>query len=337
MQMPHEATSPPARGRSLHEAPTLPPGEPAPPPAPKRNKLTETLRDPSFTMPPPRAPEDRPAPYRAAQPPPAPAPKKREVPSELVEIQAREDMRVLKQEQGGGAGKWIGLLLVLLGIGGAAGWYLVVYAPEQQRLKELADIQARAKADEESRAREDETRKAAEAQKKKEDEAAAAAKAAAAAAATAVVDAGAPEAAVGVADKKDEKKDEKKDDKKEKKGCTSVDCWISQGDRLRDRERAEAALDAYGRALDLKEDNVEALTGKGLCFLDMAKPALAEPVLEQALKVNPRYAPAIMGLAESYRFQGKKEAAIGMYQKYLENFPSGPEASVAKANIDRLR
>jgi hypothetical protein len=44
-----------------------------------------------------------------------------------------------------------------------------------------------------------------------------------------------------------------------------------------------------------------------------------------------------MGLAESYRFQGKKEMAIAMYQKYLDSFPNGPEAGVARANIERLK
>ena len=117
----------------------------------------------------------------------------------------------------------------------------------------------------------------------------------------------------------------------------NADYYISQGDRFRDRDRPEAALDSYGKALELSEDNVEALTGQGLCFLDMAKPLLAEPVLEHALKVNPRYAPAIMGLAESYRFQGKKEQAVATYQRYLDNFPNGPEAGVAKSNIERLK
>jgi hypothetical protein len=46
---------------------------------------------------------------------------------------------------------------------------------------------------------------------------------------------------------------------------------------------------------------------------------------------------ALMGLAESYRFQSKKDAAVKAYQRYLEAFPNGPEASVAKANIQRLK
>jgi predicted Zn finger-like uncharacterized protein len=339
LTMPVEATSFPARTKpSGNDPPTLPPDAPAPPPLRQpRAKLTETLRDPGFTMPPPRGNEDRPAPYRAPPPP-------REMPSELVEMQSRE----FTQDSGGSnAGVWIGLLLVLLGIGGAAGWYFVVYVPEQQRQKELADIQQRVKSDEDARLKTEEAAKAetdrkakeekdAADKKKKEDEEKALSAALAASKDAGVRDAGTVAEATPTGTGTGSGTGQETKDKKPA-GCKSADCFISQGDRLRDRERAEAALDAYGKALDLKPDNVEALTGKGLCYLDMAKPALAEPMLEQALKMNPRYAPAIMGLAESYRFQGKKDAAVAMYQKYLDSFPNGPEAGVAKSNIDRLK
>jgi predicted Zn finger-like uncharacterized protein len=332
LQMPVEATSFPPRAKSSHEAPTLPPDEQS---RPSRPKLTETLRDPSFVMPPPRSKEERPPPFRVPPPP-------REVPSELVEIQAREDLRSYKRNESGGAGKWIALFLILLGAGGAAGWYFVVFAPEQQRQKELADIQARASSEEEARVKTEEAVRA-EADKKAKDDKDAVEKKkkdeadkALSAMLAAQADAGAGPADAGAAEATATSEKEE-GAKKKPAGCKNADCFISQADRLRDRERPEAALDAYGKALDLKPENVEALTGKGLCYLDMAKPLLAEPVLEQALKLNPRYAPAIMGLAESYRFQGKKEQAIAAYQKYLDNFPNGPEAGVAKSNIDRLR
>ncbi len=323
-----------------HEAPTQPP-EAHRHEADPRKKLLETLRDPGFTSLPPRAPEDRPQ-YK---PPPLPVQQRRDV---LPEV-AVEAETIRPAKKGGGAGMVIGLLLVLAGLGGAAGYYFVVWLPEQQRAQEARDIEDKAKADAAAKLKEDEARKeaerieaekkaadAAEAERKKKEEEAAKA-------AALVPDAGPATAKKGeeLPDKPEKGEKAEKGEKGEKPDKPapkkSADYWIGQGDRLRDKERAEAALDAYGKALDISPENVEALTGKGLCFLDMAKPLQAEPVLEHALKLNPRYAPAIMGLAESYRFQGKKDSAIGMYQKYLDAFPNGPEAGVAKANIERLK
>ncbi len=318
---------PPARP---HEARTQPPEPPRSAAEEVRRKLTETLREPGFTtLPPKPPPEERPI----YQPPPLPIQQRREI---LPDVEA-ETIRPPKK--GGGAGMVIGLLLVLAGLGGAAGYYFVVMLPEQQRAAELKALEEKAKTDAEARIKEEQARKEVERleEEKKKAEAAAAAEAEkkrkeeeAAKAAAAVPDAGAAVAKKGPGADGAETPDKPAPKR-------SADYWISQGDRLRDKERAEAALDAYGKALDINPENVEALTGQGLCFLDMAKPLQAEPVLEHALKLNPRYAPAIMGLAESFRFQGKKEKAISMYQRYLDTFPNGPEAGVARANIDRLK
>jgi tetratricopeptide (TPR) repeat protein len=110
-----------------------------------------------------------------------------------------------------------------------------------------------------------------------------------------------------------------------------------QADRLRERERLEAALDTYGRASDLKPDRVEPMAGRALVLLDMGQKLQAEAAFQQALKVNPRYAVAVMGLAETYRMLGKKEQAIQQYERYLELLPDGPEAGVARSALTRLR
>ncbi|MBX5484654.1 MAG: tetratricopeptide repeat protein [Myxococcaceae bacterium] len=115
------------------------------------------------------------------------------------------------------------------------------------------------------------------------------------------------------------------------------DALIAQGDRLRERERLEAALDAYGKAADLAPTRAEPYAGRGLVLLDMGQRSQAEAAFRQALKLNPRYAVAVMGLAETYRAMGRKEDAIKYYQQYLDILPNGPEAAVAKSAIQRLK
>jgi predicted Zn finger-like uncharacterized protein len=115
------------------------------------------------------------------------------------------------------------------------------------------------------------------------------------------------------------------------------DYYMAQGDRLRERERTEAALEAYGEAAELEPDRAEPYSGRGMAFLDMGDNRQAEAEFKQALKLNPRYGEAIMGLAETYRSQGKNAEAVRYYERYLEILPNGPEASVARSAIERLK
>jgi tetratricopeptide (TPR) repeat protein len=112
---------------------------------------------------------------------------------------------------------------------------------------------------------------------------------------------------------------------------------MTQGDRSRERDRTQAALDAYGEAAELEPDRAEPYTGRGMTFLDMGDTRQAETEFKQALKFNPRYGDAIIGLAETYRSQGKKADAVRYYERYLEILPNGPEASVARSAIERLK
>jgi len=115
------------------------------------------------------------------------------------------------------------------------------------------------------------------------------------------------------------------------------DYYMTQGDRNRDRERSAAALEAYAQAAELEPARAEPYAGRGMAFLDMGDTRQAETEFRQALKFNPRYGEAIIGLAETYRTQGKKAEAIRYYERYLEILPNGPEASVARSAIERLK
>jgi predicted Zn finger-like uncharacterized protein len=115
------------------------------------------------------------------------------------------------------------------------------------------------------------------------------------------------------------------------------DYYMTQGNRLRERERSEAALDAYAEAAELEPDRAEPYSGRGMAYLDLGDTQQAETEFKQALKINANYGEAIIGLAETYRSRGKKAEAIRYYERYLEILPNGPEASVARSAIERLK
>ena len=117
----------------------------------------------------------------------------------------------------------------------------------------------------------------------------------------------------------------------------AFDGLLERADRLRERERPDLAMDLYGKAHELRPERVEPVAGRGLALLDMRKYAPAQGVFLQALRLNERYGPAIMGLAEVYRLEGNNPKAIEQYQRYLDVLPEGAEAAVARNNIQRLK
>jgi tetratricopeptide (TPR) repeat protein len=112
---------------------------------------------------------------------------------------------------------------------------------------------------------------------------------------------------------------------------------LARARALHEKGDARAALDLYGRVASDDPGNVDAQAGRGLCYLDLEKWAPAEASFEAALQLEPDHADALLGLAETYRFQGKKAEAIPAYERYLARYPDGEEAQVAKNALAELR
>ena len=112
---------------------------------------------------------------------------------------------------------------------------------------------------------------------------------------------------------------------------------MAEAERLRSRDKSQAALAVFEKAAELKPNRVEPQSGGGFALLDLGKNVDAELAFRGALKLNGRYGPALIGMAEASRAQGKNEQAIEYYQKYLEVLPDGSEAKMAKGAIERLK
>jgi lipopolysaccharide biosynthesis regulator YciM len=93
------------------------------------------------------------------------------------------------------------------------------------------------------------------------------------------------------------------------------------------------AMPLYERALELKPNSVEALTGVGYCHLDAKQFQAAYSKFRAALMISPRYERALWGVAEMYQQQGRSEQAIEGYCKYLSVF-EGNQA--AQKQLDKL-
>jgi predicted Zn finger-like uncharacterized protein len=112
---------------------------------------------------------------------------------------------------------------------------------------------------------------------------------------------------------------------------------LAEAERLREAGKVDRALDLYGRVVEEDPSNVEALTGRALCYFDLGRYPPAEASFQAALGLAPDEPDALLGLAETYRWQGKTEDAIRYYEKYLAKHPGGEEAGVARHALEELR
>jgi predicted Zn finger-like uncharacterized protein len=93
------------------------------------------------------------------------------------------------------------------------------------------------------------------------------------------------------------------------------------------------ANELFTKALEIKPNGVDALTGQGYCALDAKNFATAHRKFSTALATSRRYEPALAGIAETYTTQGLKAEAIAAWRRYLEAYPGTAKATKA---LDRL-
>jgi lactobin A/cerein 7B family class IIb bacteriocin len=112
---------------------------------------------------------------------------------------------------------------------------------------------------------------------------------------------------------------------------------LAEAQRMRERGKVEKALDLYGRIVELHPDNAQALAGRGWCYLDLSQYPPAEASFQAALEEDPTHGEALIGLAETYRYQGRRAEAVGYYRKYLAAHPDGEDAVAARNALGQLK
>jgi tetratricopeptide (TPR) repeat protein len=112
---------------------------------------------------------------------------------------------------------------------------------------------------------------------------------------------------------------------------------LAKAQKLLENGNSEAALEIFGRLASQDPSNVAALTGRGLCYLDLENLAPAEASFEAALRLEPDDADAMLGIAQAYEKQGKKAEAVAAYEKFLARHAGADEAEIAKRALEQLR
>jgi predicted Zn finger-like uncharacterized protein len=116
----------------------------------------------------------------------------------------------------------------------------------------------------------------------------------------------------------------------------SFDYYIGQGHKLLD-SKPSAALAMFEKAAGLDPKSPEPDSGRGLAYANMEKLKDAAGAFQAALGKSSEFTEALLGLAEVSARQGNRRKAIGLYQRYLDVSPDGPDAPAARAQLDELK
>jgi predicted Zn finger-like uncharacterized protein len=128
-----------------------------------------------------------------------------------------------------------------------------------------------------------------------------------------------------------------KEDKEPVIASGDVDKLIDQAGRFLEKKKAAKALELYDRALKVKPALSDALYGRGLALYDLGRTDDAISAFKNTLDQNHKFGDAMIGIAEAYKREKKNKDAVKYYREYLDMYPSGEQAAVAKANVDALQ
>ena len=114
-----------------------------------------------------------------------------------------------------------------------------------------------------------------------------------------------------------------------------ADCWYNLGVLLRRQRQLPEALAAYQRALDSGISAPEEVhLNRAVIYSDyLRQDAAAEHELQQALRLNASYLPALLNLANLNEDLGRRDAAGALYERILALEPRCFEALARLANL----
>ncbi len=122
--------------------------------------------------------------------------------------------------------------------------------------------------------------------------------------------------------------------------AADVDTLIDQAGQCLEQKNASKALEFYDRALNVKPTLFDAVYGRGLALYDLGRTDDAIAAFKAALQLDHQhklFGEAMIGLAETYKRQKNNKEAVKYYREYLEMYPTGEQAAVARANVDALK
>jgi cytochrome c-type biogenesis protein CcmH/NrfG len=118
----------------------------------------------------------------------------------------------------------------------------------------------------------------------------------------------------------------------------NVAAWIQLGNDYFDTRQPQKAIDAYGRALELKPNDPDVLTDQGVMYRAVGQFDKAIQNFEQANRTDPKHTQSLFNLGVVYSNDLKQpKKAIEAWTRVIQIAPQSDQAAQARTGIDELK
>jgi cytochrome c-type biogenesis protein CcmH/NrfG len=118
----------------------------------------------------------------------------------------------------------------------------------------------------------------------------------------------------------------------------NVQAWIQLGNDYYDTRQAQKAVEAYGRALELKPNDPNVLTDQGAMYRELAQYDKAVANFEKANKADPKHVQSLFNLGVVYAHDLRQpQKAIDAWNKVIQLAPDSPQAAQAAQGVAELK
>lgn len=119
-------------------------------------------------------------------------------------------------------------------------------------------------------------------------------------------------------------------EKKKDSSPTSYEDYMNLAEKQRNQGQCKTALLNYQKAQKLNSSSASPLAGMGWCHIDQERNPDALEAFGRAIDLDPGYGDAYIGMGEAYHYSGNDEFARKYYRRYLDRFPAGSQAAIAR-------
>ena len=118
----------------------------------------------------------------------------------------------------------------------------------------------------------------------------------------------------------------------------NAQAWVQLGNDYFDSRQAQKAVEAYGRALELKPNDPNVLTDQGVMYRELGQFDKAVANFQAANKADPTHVQSLFNMGVVYASDLKQpQKASEAWQKVITTAPNSPQAADARQAIEQLK